>query len=269
VDLADRFNKMISYCDELVLAPYMRERLKGQLHYFKIQALCDVDRRENAKVIAMNWEMFRRVHRAQLIIDKFRADRAFWQPIAEFVGDRALGFDAATKTATKESVQPDQFFINLYRDARSKIPDKDGLHKSVVCLGLRYLADACRLKKHERDPQYIKHVWKLIWPSLERAQLLTNFRQDDVVRARVQNFIANGFYYLDQEGRPQVESVRKSPRKGNPDHDYTGRRGINPRNLGPHDLAPRAPLAKFIEYEDPASVGHCPPTSRQFDRPKL
>lgn len=247
MQLADRFQKMISYCDELVLAPYMRERLKSQLNYFRIQALCDFDRRENEKIIAMNWEVFRRVHRAQLIIDHFRGHPDFWRPIADFIGDRSNALTPTPVAPKDKPLQPDEFFLSLCTEAKTKLPP--GAQKDLVCLGLRYLADACRLKRHERDASYIKEVWRLIWPNLERAGLLKQFRENAVVRSRVQNFIANGFYYRDQDGNAKVEPLKKRGRKGDPDHDYSGKRGINPR---------------FIDYGEPGNHGHCPLTPRQL-----
>lgn len=280
MEIATQFEKMIAYCDRIVLAPYLRDRLRQQFNYFRLQALCDHDRRDNKRVIAMHWEMMKHTRHGRYIIEKFAADPTSWRPVAAFVSDterypvRPIRIDSqplSTNTGGNQGLLPADFFAHLLRDFVRANPDPNPKRNQtpiqdqgvVIRLGLHYLIAEAKLRKIDRNPTAIKAVWKLLWPSLERLGLLKRFRNDTILKSRVQNFIANGFC-IETAGGKSIESIAKPVRRGDPDCDYTGRRGINPRELE----SPRKSDPRLVVYED-VHKGYCPPTARAFSRPQI
>lgn len=272
MDVAGQFEKMIAYCDRIVLAPYLRDRLRQQFNYFRLQALCDHDRRDNKRVIAMHWEMIKRTRHGRYIIERFAGNPTNWRPVAAFVCDTErypVRQAAAANTvaqvpaaASSAELLPHDFFVNLLRDYERASEKSKSPRRTLVRLGLHYLAAEAKLKKLDRSPTTIRGVWKLLWPELEKAGLLNRFRNDVVLKSRVRNFIANGFCIEGNDQKTKIETAGKPIRRGDPDCDYTGKRGINPRDLT-NTAGPR-----LVVYED-TQKGYCPPTARGFGRPRI
>ena len=186
--LAEKFAAMKAYCDKLTMAPFQRERLKGQLEYFRVQALCDVDRKDHPRVIAQNFKALLQTKKAPGVINGFRAKPDFWREVASFVGD----FDYSIRRredVNRTDLSVHQFFQCL-KEKVTHLPESRRLVKLVMRFAIGILILESRKPFAERNQTEIQYIWKVIWPLLNELGMLRQFQCQVQLREKVKTFIA-------------------------------------------------------------------------------
>ncbi|RYZ81073.1 MAG: hypothetical protein EOP06_24145, partial [Proteobacteria bacterium] len=70
MELAARIAEIQERCSKLEAPKNVRDRFISELEYFRIQALCDLDRRDKPEVIKQNWHQFLRSSKGAGFIER-------------------------------------------------------------------------------------------------------------------------------------------------------------------------------------------------------
>ena len=186
MELAERFSKMISFCDQIPLAQFERDRIKVQLEYFLKQSLCDLDRRDSPQVIAQNFKVMLQGKKILNVLSKFRQQPQFWADIAVFVSDGSFQRGSNESRLSIESEQ--EFFRHLAVLVR-RMPESQRVIKLLARFGVQILILESERPLALRHPEDIEYVWRTIWPLLDRAGLLREFQKDEQLKEKVRAFI--------------------------------------------------------------------------------
>ena len=210
MELADRFSKMISFCDQIPLAQFERDRIKVQLEYFLKQSLCDLDRRDAPQVIHQNFKVMLQGKKILNVLSKFRGQPQFWSDIAIFVGDVSYQRSLSDLKLSIESEQ--EFFRHLAVLVR-RMPESQRVIKLLVRFGVQILILESERPLALRHPEDIEYVWRTIWPLLDRAGLLREFQSDERLKEKVRAFINCEAAVRRERLAQSLEGCDASPRK--------------------------------------------------------
>ena len=188
VALAERFQQMIAYCEQIPMAQFERARIQAHLEYFLRQSLCDLDRRDTPTIIAQNFKILLQCKKSQNVLSRFRQQPRFWTDVALFVSD--VGYLRASVHAKSEVASVSCFLRQLSIRAR-RMPESQRLLKLLVRFGIQVLILESERPLELRQAQEIEYVWRMLWPILDREGILREFQSNEILRDKVRSFISS------------------------------------------------------------------------------
>lgn len=196
------FELLAARCEKLNVPRTFKDELVHRLNYFKIQSLCDHDRREDDRKIREHWAEFEGSCRGCGLFEDGRKDHALWPVVLGFLGIQDSKY-VPEKKLEPPSPRPERPYnpfdkwdaVDFFRHLRVKttnaqIPEAE---KRLVKLGLNYLFAESQRHRGQRDNHAVKETWKIIWPALNKHGLLEEYRKDSCLKSRVEFFLKNGF----------------------------------------------------------------------------
>lgn len=187
LELAERFQKIMAYCEQIPMAQFERSRIQIQLEYFLKQSLCDLDRRDAPPIIAQNFKLLLQCKKVDNVLAKFRQQPRFWNEVAVFVGD--VGSLRSTGSVKPEIDSVREFFRILASRAQ-QMPESQRVIKVLVRFGIQVLILESERPLPQRHPEEIASVWRILWPILNREGILREFQSNEALKAKVKDFIA-------------------------------------------------------------------------------
>ena len=202
---SDAFERMKKRAEGLDVPRTFKTEIAHKLEYFKMQSLCDLDRRDKERVIRERWEEFENQTRGSGLFESCRLDHSLWPEVLAFIGVQDSKYVPEKKWAPPSRVKhpPISRFdkwtaTDFFRHLKNKISGTKDLppgEKNFLKVSVNFLFAETLLPRsnRERDTVAVKETWKLIWPLLDKHKLLDEYREDQQLRSRVEFFLKDGF----------------------------------------------------------------------------
>ena len=199
----------ITHCFELLIEHAKKANLpKGfqadivlALNYFKVQSLCDIDRRESPAKLRAAWTQLKNQTRGLNFFESFKdGDENFWRIVKCFVYEvepSSLIIPIPERPPSKvtskyDHWQPQDFFLYLSKEIEGRVQFTEA-ERSSILHGLWYLQSEASKGRGQRNEDRMKRVWKTIHPNLEKVGMLSQFKNEEKLISSIKFFIERVF----------------------------------------------------------------------------
>jgi hypothetical protein len=192
------FELIIESVSKVTMTPAFRSEVVAALDYFKQQALCDLDRRDQPLVIRSRWRELEGKTKGLGLFDEIKKRDEVWRVVRCFVYDAepsSLLVPVVERAYVKptsrfHSATPEDFFELLSKEAeRAPLLSPD--ESLALVHGLLFLKASAALPKPKRNTDKIRKVWASVHPTLKKLGLTEEFSRDETMKNRLRLFIEN------------------------------------------------------------------------------
>lgn len=194
------FELIIESVSKVSMTPAFKTEIVAALEYFKQQALCDLDRRDQPLAIRSRWRELEGKTKGLGLFDDIKKRDEVWRVVRCFVYDAepssllvpVVERPPVVAVSKFESWTPEDFFEHVYKRAELA-PKISPEEEMALTHGLMFLKASASLPKARREQHKIKSVWKSIHPILTRLNVMTEFSKEEALKNRVKLFLENAF----------------------------------------------------------------------------
>ncbi len=193
------FDQMIAHCERLQVPLSYKQEVLRVIGYLKQQSLADLDRRAPSRSLQEAWQSLERKTKGTGLFETFRKNVPVWSSVLDFVELSDPQFQPvlgqpkgpAPNKKAYENWEAEQILRDILHRALLLVPP--GQDKLVLKLILHYLIIEAQQARGKRNQSFIKEVWLIAWPLLDKYKLLEAFRSYEQPRRRMEFFIKGSF----------------------------------------------------------------------------